>query len=1116
MKFKLFLTFAIVLVIGMLCTSPAYAQVAGAALSGTVTDPSGAAIPNAEVVITNTATGIARTLSTSGAGYYSAPNLNPGPYKVAVNVAGFRAYTRTGITLTVGAQEVVDVAMTVGEVSQTVEVTGDALAVQLASSSVSAEVNATTVRELPLNGRSWTELANLQVGVNAITTQPSFASGSDRGNRGFGAQSSISGASPQQNNYRMDGISINDYSNGAPGSVLGGNLGVDAVGEFSVLTSSFSAEYGKTAGGVINAITKSGTNSFHGSAYDFLRNSKLDARNFFDGPTIPEFRQNQFGASAGGRLIKDRTFIFGDYEGVRSAKGLTAQDTVPSANAFAGLLNYPVGTVLGAANPLLSRCTDNGVVNGFQQCKVTVDASAAKYFPFYHSINAGLIGSGNTGFYDFAGNRVVREDFFTIRTDHKISEKDSIFGTYAFDRTPYTSPDGYNNVLLGSFTKRQYAIVEETHMFSANFINTIRGGFNRNRVDNDVSSVALIPAAGDQTLATIPGRWAGQAAVTGLTSMSGGLYGNPTYFFRWNSFQGYDDAFLTRGTHTIKFGVAVERMEMNVDSFSNPNGVWNFPSLYAFLTNQPSKLNSTLPGSDFNRAFRQTLFGAYVQDDWRAKPNLTINLGLRYEMTTVLTEAQNRLVNLTNIYTNDINSLHKGSPLYKNPTLKDFEPRIGFAWDPFKTGKTSVRGGIGMFDVLPLPATFFLMENLAAPYYLLGSANAAKLALVSTTPFFAGGAAALGKNSYRTAYIEQNPHRPYVFQYNFNLQRSLTPNLTATIGYVGSHGVHQPMRSDDIDMTLPTLTSAGYLWPNPITSADTLNKNFGSMRAQIYDGMSYYNALTAQVVKNLSHGVQITGSFAWAKSMDTSSSTLAGDQFANSIDTLDFFDTKTSRALSDFQVGRTLVINGIWQIPGPKSATGITGFLTNGWQIGAIFQAADGNPFTATFGSDGDVVGKNASSTWAYPNRLTGGNCSSLINPRKVSGYIKTECFAVPTAPNAAFWTAHCDPAFGTISNLQCFNLRGNAGRNIVIGPGTTNLDFSVYKNTDVRSISENFKIQFRAEFFNVLNHANFAAPTTPDNTDIFDSTGASTGAVGILSRAAPSREIQFALKFTW
>src|ERR1700732_5170593 len=315
----------LVLTLALFVSLSVCAQVTGGTLSGTVSDPSGASIPGAQLIISNVATGLERTLNTNDHGFYTAVNLLAGSYQVTISAKDFDTEVKSGITMYVGGQQTFDVVLHVGTVANRVEVTSEVPAVQLGSSDSRAVVDATTVRELPLNGRSWTDLAALQPGVSTIQTQPSFSSGADRGNRGFGQQLTISGARPQQNNYRLDGVSLNDYANGAPGSVLGGSLGVDAIQEFSVLTSNYEADYGKTSGGVVNAITRSGTNQIHGSAYEFLRNSKLDAKNYFDDPTqpIPSFKRNQFGGTIGGPLVKDHTFFFADYEGIRPSTGIT-------------------------------------------------------------------------------------------------------------------------------------------------------------------------------------------------------------------------------------------------------------------------------------------------------------------------------------------------------------------------------------------------------------------------------------------------------------------------------------------------------------------------------------------------------------------------------------------------------------------------------------------------------------------------------------------------------------------------------------------------------------------------------------------------------------------------
>jgi Carboxypeptidase regulatory-like domain/TonB-dependent Receptor Plug Domain/TonB dependent receptor len=1113
-------TLAVFLILGIVFPFAVWGQVAGGTVYGTITDPSEKSIPQAQVSITNVATGVTTTVMTNSDGFFTAPNLLPGEYEITVTAKGFNTEVRKGITLTVGAQQAFNLTLRVGSVAKTVvEVSTEAPAIQLVSSDISAVVSANTVRELPLNGRSWTDLAALQPGVDTIQTQPGFQTGSDRGNRGFGQQLTISGARPQQNNYRLDGVSLNDYANGAPGSVLGGNLGVDAIQEFSVLTSNYSAEYGKTSGGVVNAITRSGTNTFHGSAYEFIRNDKLDAANFFEAGQRSPFRRNQFGGAIGGPIIKNKTFFFADYEGIRQSKGIANLDSVPSPNARNGILS-----------------TGN----------VTVAPAAAKYLALYPIPAA--CGQDVCPFV-YSAQQVINENFVTSRVDHRFSEKDSLFGTYLFDRTPYSSPDPFGNVLLGSLTSRQIVAAEETHSFTQTFVNAVRFGYNHESVNNNQSLTAINPAASDSSLAAFSGRDAAFVHIGGgPTDMPGGVGGLPTYFYRWNSFQGYDDAFFNRGTHSIKFGFAFERMLLQATALTDPNGIWNFVDLPSFLQGQGTRFQGGVAASLTPRNFRQNIFGSYVQDDWRTKPSLTLNLGLRYEMATVPTETNGKLVNLRHL-TDPLpvcgvlvtGSCASTGPLFSNPTLHNFEPRIGFAWDPFHNGRMAVRGGAGLFDVLPLPYQFVLMETQAIPFFQYTTIKASSppppacpsgttLTFPLVTPCLIAG------NRLRTTFIDSNPKRNYVMQWNLNLQYQLGQNLAAMVAYVGSRGVHQPFRVDESDLVIPTLGTSGYLWPqvdvngnqttgpNAGNPPNPINPAFGSIRGMFYQGLSYYNALELQLARRMSHGFQMQGTFTWGKSMDTSSATLAGDAFGNSISSLNYFDMRLTRGLSDFNVGRTLVVNGTWEVPTAKSFGGPARWATGGWELGLILTVSDGVPFTPTWGTGSDPANTLSGDDFAFPARLRGSGCGSLVNPGNPSNYIKTQCLAVPTAPDAAFWNANCDPAPPSLggpiapplSPLACFNLRGNAGRNILIGPGITNLDFSVFKNNRIKRISENFNVQFRMEIFNILNHPNFAPPQVGDgNTDIFDGTGTPSSLAGVLVRTTiPERQIQFALKF--
>src|SRR6266576_3455220 len=1113
-----FLAF-VVLVFSPLLLVTAHAQVAGATLSGTVSDQSGGVLPQAAIAIKNIA---------------------------------------TGITLTVGEQQVLNFTLQVGQIAQTVEVSTEAPTVELGSSSISAVINSTTVRELPLNGRSWTDLAALQPGVSAITTQTDFAVGGDRGNRGFGNQITVAGDRPEQNNYRLDGVSINDFNNSAPGSVLGGDLGVDAVQEFSVITSNVSAEYGRTSGGVINAITKSGTNQFHGSAYEFLRNDALDAANFFEnanGLKKGSFRQNQFGASAGGPIRKDKLFIFGDYEGIRYSKGIPVSISVPSNAARNGqLCSIPIlsgpnacSTTQLQPNPADPNGTD---ANG-------VDLAVKKYLPFWPvSTNIPAGTNGDTATYGFTGQRVVTENFFTIRGDDKISDKDSLAATYLRDNTPYSSPDGLDAVLLNSITNRQIVSLEETHIFSPTLVNSARGGFSREYELNNKGVGFINPLAKDPSLAAIPGQFAAHVIGSiGIDQFTGGVNGNSNSIYVWNSFQGYDDAFWTHGTHSLKFGAGVERQQLDRLAHTDPSGVFTFDSLSGFLTNNPTKFTGEVASSVRPQGLRQTIFGLYAQDDWRFRPNLTLNLGLRWEMSTMVNDNHGGIVNLTNMP--DSTSLlcgrpdpncTPGGPLFGNFTRRNFEPRIGFAWDPFHNGKTAVRGSFGVFDILPMAYQYIASATKQFPFVKSGSVNS-----LPQGSFPAGAYSLITPKTAGSNNTEQYPHRSYVMQWNLNLQRELASKLTLMVGYVGSRGVHEPFRVDDGDIVLPTMSPAGWLFPKvdvfgsawgpgcDVTDPNgtetgtcnpppKINEDFGSIGRLHYEGNSYYHALELAVQKTMSHGVQFQTSFTWGKSIDTGSAAGHGDQFSNSISSLPYYDLRTLHTRSDFDIKRTLVFNVTWQVPSPKSLSGPAAWIANGWELGTIFKVSDGVPFTATWGTGGDPQGLRNGDDWAFPSRLNTPGCAMLTNPGNPNHYVKTECFTVPSAPDMNFWTNNCDPAPPNAQPSdpnappflavfpQCFNLRGNTGRNLLTGPGITNLDFSVFKNNSIKRISENFNVQFRAEFFNVLNHANFGVPPIAlFYTDMFDGTGAPQSTAGVLtSTTTPGREIQFALKFAW
>jgi hypothetical protein len=1090
------------------------AQVAGGAVTGTVTGESGAAMPNVRVSIQDVGSGQSRIAGTNTSGIYSVPDLPPGKYEMTVSASGFTTQLWTEINVTAGVERILNVVMHPGKPEEVVRVVAPPALVSEPCPAVCGSANASTVRDTPLNGRDWAQLATLQAGVTGV--QNGSATGGGNTDRGFGAAVSISGSRPDQNSYRLDGISINDYANGAPGSVLGDNLGIDAVEQVSVLGSNYPADYGRTSGGVINVVTRSGKNAFHGSLYEFLRNSALDARNFFDGPVIPSFKRNQFGGSGGAPIAKDRTFIFGDYEGLRQSLGVTSVNTVPSVAARSGQLS--------AGN-------------------VSVDPAVARFLTaFYPLPNGQTLGSGDTAIFNFAAQEVTTENYFTIRVDHKLSDKDSLYGTFMRDNSKTIEPGTFGELFSDIVSSRYVTTLHEQHIFTPNLLNVAQVGFSRAvGIIGKVASV-VNPLMLDPSYAFVPGGFAGDVqSVPGVTNFQGaptaeGFLPSSRSLF-WNSFQGGDDAILTRGKHTVKFGAGVERMQDNEVSASLINGLFRFDTLAKFLTNRPTEFSGTVTPLPPDIGMRQTLFGAYIQDDIRLQKTFTLNLGFRYEMVTVPSESHDRTTHLRRLTDS---SPSVGTKLFNNPTLRNFEPRLGFAWNPH-SGKTLLRGGFGIFDVLPLPYEFTLSFQRANP-------NVQTIVGPATPGSFPTGAFLSLKNQPTGLgyFPESSPKRNYVMQWNLSVARELSSTLAVTVGYVGSRGVHQPYRVDNIDMVLPAaLSPEGYLWPAPNTAPlststtcangstptpigcpwPTLNPNFGRINATLWQAHSFYDAMQVDVAKRVSLGIQFHGAYTWGKSIDTLSATEANDAFPNGLFNQPFFDQRTTRGLSDFDVAQTVVLSFTWQIPGPANGSRLQWALS-GWQVGGLYKASTGQPFTPILG--GDPLGTRLDETGEVPSYIPGCNLVDKNFRKNPNGpiYINPSCFRLPQATPAI--ASQCQPfgfrAPGTDGASDpgnpgvagsCANLRGNLGRNVVIGPGLSKLDVSVFKNNYVKRISENFNAQFRAEIFNILNRANFSSPT--DNLAIFDQGGQPVSSGGLLtSTQTTSRQIQFALKLIW
>jgi Carboxypeptidase regulatory-like domain/TonB-dependent Receptor Plug Domain/TonB dependent receptor len=1145
-----------------LVSVPLHAQVTGATVTGTVTDASGAVVAGAQISLKNTATGVTRDSVADTSGFYAVPNLAPGDYEVKVSAQGFSTAVQSSLALAVGQQLQLNFSLKVGETTTTVQVTEAAPQIDLTSSALTGQVESETVRDLPLNGRDWTSLATLQPGVKKIETQVGYDS-SGRGNRGFGSELTVSGQRSTFNNYRIDGLSVVDYANAAPGNVIGVVLGVDAIQEFSVLTGGFPAEYGRATGGVVNAISKSGTNTFHGDLYEFLRNNVLDANDYFTksaGNPTPPFKRNQFGGSAGGPIIKDKTFIFGDYEGLRQSKGIPTASTVPSDAARGGTLVYdPV------AGPSAG-CTPVSPATNPPTCTVQVNDYTNALLRLYKHANAAV--NGNTGKYIGGGVQAVPENFYTVRVDHTLGSHDGLFGTYLFDDTDYEQPDAMGGVLTNSHTTRTTIAIGENHTFSANFVNSARIGYNRDHVINQFTPTAINPAAGDLSLGAIVGQYAPRITPkSGITEFFGGINSASHYLHTWNSYQAYDDAFIALGTHSIKFGGGVERMLYNQHTYQNLGGRYVFSDLSDFLQGIPASYEAELPIQDQPREFRQSLFSAYAQDDWKIKSNLTLNYGLRYEMTTVLKDAQNRITNLADI-TNTSSMVcamkfdsgvppQPGSnctnvgPYYSNPTLRNFEPRLGFAWDPLKDGKSSVRGTFGIYDVLPLPGYFLLQQNQAAPFLIFKSIHGNSNFTTEpgfASPFEAGEGGVQLTNSASSklsaSTIETNPHRNYVMQWNLNVQRQLTTDLSLTVGYVGARGIHLLQRGDDGNMTKPTyVPGVGYEFPCGPLSAGTnctpgndlagnsaqLNQNLGVIRYVYWNTDSIYHGLNVNLDKRFSHGFQFQVAYTFAKSLDDNSQTIAGDTFSNSINSPWWFLPKLFRGPSDFNIAHDVSVNALYDIPVPSSWSGITRTMLAGWELGGIFSFNSGTPTTPINAGDPLGLGNSGADQFGPLVKIPGCDPINHGYANSLPGaplWIKESCYTEPTVPTSSLGSLPYP--CGNFSGLGaaptgqtwCANLApGSVLRNSITGPPLYNMDFSVMKNFPVKRISEAFNVQFRAEMFNITNHRNFSPPqpnSGDSNSGIFNQDGSSAGVGTIATAATDPREIQFALKLIW
>jgi hypothetical protein len=895
-------------VLALLCLSVGSvvsAQTVGASLQGTITDASGGALPRAQVVIVQVGTGATRELQTDASGRYRVPLLSPGEYEIHVRAERFQPLVRRGIRLAVGEDAVIDLEMELGAMTDTVNVTAETPQLDLTTGAVSGLVGDRQIRDLPLNGRSFQQLALLQTGVTSAVAAGNDVVG------GRTPKISVNGARPEQNNFLLDGTDINNVYNKTPGSVAGVLLGVETVLEFQVLTNAYSAEFGRSAGGVINAVTRSGTNEFHGSAFQFHRNSALDARNYFDpkDKPIPDFTRNQFGAVLGGPIERDRTFFFAAYEGLIERLGVTGVTNVPDENARRGLLAGGRQITLHPAIP------------------VYLDT----LFPLPNGQNLG----GGVAEYLFSRTQPTDEHFGQTRIDHRLPGGDLIFARYTIsdgkvDRQPANKP-------AIAFTKEssrnQYVTVEQQHVFSTSVLNTVRGGINRSvQLAENVRTIDIPPV-----LSFVPGEPFGFISISGVVTELAGDFRLPR-FDRLNNFQIGDTVFVTRGRHSTRAGFQGQWIQFNQDTVSQRGGVMNFSNLESFLTGRPFGVDVALPGLvDPVRNYRQQLWAFFVQDDIRWRRNLSLNLGLRYEFITVPTEKNGKVSNLRNVTDSQ---LTVGDPWHKNPSLKNVAPRVGAAWDPFGKGTTSVRAGFGIFHDEILPKYYFFSGSLNPPFTTRTS---------FANPTFPDITAGIDPNAPIKAQLQTvnfDLQTPYIMQFNVNVERALPGDWAVMAGYVGSRGKNL-LRIGDANLA-PEEIVGGVKYYRP--ELGRRNPNFTGIWQRITDAESFYNSLQLSANKRYSRGFRAQVSYTLGRSVDDASGINSQD-FDNSVQyVMDWYDRERDRGPSSFNVKHNLTFNWSWDVPFGRSLDGLAGGLLKGWQVNNVSTFMSGTPFTVRNG----------------------------------------------------------------------------------------------------------------------------------------------------------------------
>jgi hypothetical protein len=1077
----------------VLAAAPGLHAQVSASITGVITDTSGARVPSAMITVKNVETGALRSTATDDAGRYQVLALPVGEYEIRISKSGFQEQIRSGVHLVVGQEAGVDLTLQVGEVKQQVTVAGEAPIVNTTTRDISGFVGERQVKELPLNGRSYDLLLQLNPGIVNFTSQKTGGTGIS--NSTTANNFAVSGNRPQQNIFLLNGV---EYSGAAennmqPGGTSGMLLGVDAVRELNVQRDTYSAELGKHPGGQVIIATQSGSNQWHGSVYQFLRNNALDAANFFDQGSAPPFQRNQFGASVGGPVRVDNTFVFANYEGFRQNLHQTSAAFVPDAASRAA--------AVASVQPLLNLWP-------------IAPAGAPDFNGIAEVFSSPL--------------QTIREDFGTVRLDHTFSQKDSLAAIYTVDdgRDVTATPANPFSSDIESL-REQVLSLEETHVFSPTLLNTARVGYTRAGYFFTGEPTPGTPAA------SVPGFLKGLpvgAVVVGGSAASNpqaqlGLAGSnngSNLRIRRNLYTFEDRVTLTRGRHQLSFGAWFQPFQSNETIALSQYGQATFASLTTFLQGTIGTFLFDPAPTEMNW---RSLFGAwYAEDVMRLSRKLTLSLGFRDEFTTGWNEAHGRASNYT--FTNGVISTqpHVGDSLFTTNNGKFLpQPRIGVAWSPLST-KTVLRAGFGMYNDLQDALGYRADQNAPFnPTYSIPALAVSKLPIDPTAPIPATAKLVPGG-------VQPDMQTPTLISWSLRVEQQLSPNTSLTVGYVGSHGYHELVGVDANEPTpvicpaspcpgvYPTVNASanppvtiatGFPVSSPLAGAPVPagsyyipagtpkpNAALANTWTWFSRGDSSYHALQVDLTRRISRGLSVRGVYTWSKTLDDGDSlnqTTAGNApglVSNP------FNLSTDKGPATFDVRNIGVINAIYELPfgrGKSYASDLAGWknrLVGGWSVASIITTQSGFPITPQLSYNPSNTGdtRNPVRPFLNPNfkgSVVIGNPSQWFNPA---------AFIAPPSTSGFF---------------------GNAGRDTYIGPGLATWDFSVLKDTAIR---ERLTVQFRAEIFNILNRANFNTPnlivfTPPTATN---PTGLSGTAGAITSTSTTARQVQFGLKLLW